>query len=80
MKKFLAILGGILVLCIAKNPNGIYYTTITSGRPISQDQLLTENGEIYNADRELLIDKTYIIILEHHPNRIIIQDYWEKEE
>ena len=79
MKKFLAIFFGVLVLCIIKNPNGVYYTTTVTATPINQDQLLTENGEIYNADRELLIDKTYTIILEHHPNRVIIQDYWEED-
>lgn len=80
MKKFLAILCGVLVLCTIKNPNGVYYTTTVTAAPINRDQLLTENGKIYNADRELLIDKTYTVILEHHPDRVIIQDYWEKED
>ena len=77
MKKFLIILCSAFIIGAVQNPNNFYLEKEVEMIAIDTDHLKDKNNNIYTADRELFIGKTYVVKLEVHPHRTIIDAFEE---
>jgi hypothetical protein len=77
MKKFLIILCSAFIIGAVQNPNNFYLEKEVEMIAVDADHLKDKNNNIYTADRELFIGKTYTVKLEVHPDRTIIDTFEE---